>query len=345
MQENQKQLEICPKRRNYIQGAQQRAQDVSATCVFCDPANLEKNYILTECPECDVRLMLNLTPTLPLHRGRHLVVMPRSHEKDPNKIAIKQVKAECDEILGLAHRLHSDAFSQEYFTNIGPGGGQSVPNHFHRQFKSFEKEPLSLSEMLEEAKSATITIQQAFEQMKKKMEAPIEIFKADEESLPRLDCLCCCTGGSGSINDEKNLVVARLKHNYICLTQYPVLPGEIAVVPHRHVSSIKDLTAEEFYENMIVATALIPHLMEYANKKIRECTGANLSTIGMGNKASEKKKQRHHLYTLVMPRTTIAATPGTLEGNSCKLDENVPSFYKFAKKRMPAVRARLEDKG
>ena len=154
-----------------------------------------------------------------------------------------------------------------------------------------------------------------------------------------LQCHCCFIGCSPHNEDEKSLVVARFKHNYVCLSHYPTVPGELSVVPYHHVVSIKDLPEQSFFENMVIATALLRKTQEYAHDNIRESTGGNIYTKSMGRKNEQKE---YHVHTLVMPRTVISATPGTLDGHSCKLDYDPEHYFAYVKGIIAEVTERLK---
>ena len=47
------------------------------------------------------------------------------------------------------------------------------------------------------------------------------------------------------------------------------------------------------------------------------------------------------MHTLVVPRTIIVATPGTLEGHSCKLDYDPVHYFEYVKGIIVDVAERL----
>ncbi len=171
MQNNKKQLEICPGRRAYIQGVAQQNKNVAEksiapTCVFCDPEILAKNYILREDHECDVREMMNKNPYFDIDQGKHLLIMPISHAEEPSELSSEQVKYQADAVHVLCKKLHDRSFTQEYFTNWGRPAGQSVP-HWHSQLKSYELPPCSLPERMKRCSNPRLkTIEESFEETK-----------------------------------------------------------------------------------------------------------------------------------------------------------------------------------
>jgi diadenosine tetraphosphate (Ap4A) HIT family hydrolase len=357
------QLEFCPaSRQTYIlanikaaqdaakasqqpQQSQQPAPQEQKKCPFCDQEILSQNYILSEDHQCDVRVIMNKFPYYDFDQGEHLLIMPQSHNEIPGDLPSQLIMAQTDAAQEISGKLHDDAYSQEYFTNWGRMAGQSVP-HWHSQFKNYKKAPLSLPERTKEFNNALINnIGDAFKVVKERFAAStyVSMEKYNNTLMNRVrsfvglgdhsqECPCCSVRNTQD-SDEENFVIARFKHNYLCLAHYPFLPGELAVVPNRHVSSIKDLSQEELRENMIIATALLPMLKEYAQTGIRECGGGNIYTKSLGGKAPNAEQQKYHVHTLVVPRTTIQPTPGTLEGNSCKLDGDPMALFAYFKNK------------
>jgi diadenosine tetraphosphate (Ap4A) HIT family hydrolase len=322
------QLEIAASRRVYRQTADtQRAQGF---CFFCDEATLKNNFIVSEDYQRDIRVMMNKTPYFPFDQGQHLLVMPIAHEEDPDKISEEQIKAQCDAIQKLSATFYDHAYHQEFFTNWGKIAGQSVA-HWHSQFKNYTQKPMSVPDCVLVRENPCITkIEDALLKVQERLASTMyKPVRRVTLYMKEDGCLSCKVGRDES-NDKNNLVIARFMYNYVVLSHYPAVPAELSVVPFHHASSIKDLSQETFYENMIIATALMRKVQTYANEHVRECTGANLYTKSVGAEA-EEKYQKGHVHTLVMPRTTIVATPGTLAGDSCKLDYDPVHFYEFAK--------------
>src|SRR5437762_2846848 len=229
------QLEIAAGRRVYRQQADiQRAQGF---CFFCDKDTLASNYIVSEDTVHDVRVMMNKTPYFPFDQGQHLLVMPISHEEDPDKIPEEYIKAQCDEIQKLCAAFHDDAYHQEFFTNWGKIAGQSVA-HWHSQFKNYIQKPMSVPDCVRARENPCITkIEDAFlkvqEQLASTMYKPVRrvtLYMKED------GCLSCKVGRDES-GDKNNLVVARFMYNYVVLSHYPSVPAELSVVPFHHASS------------------------------------------------------------------------------------------------------------
>jgi diadenosine tetraphosphate (Ap4A) HIT family hydrolase len=342
MKDQGKQLECAAGRKNYI--TQADAHRASGFCVFCNEDSLKTNFILLEDSARDVRVIMNKKPYFPFDQGHHFVVMPISHEEDPDKISQKQLASQCYEAQKLSAALYDNSFGQEFFTNWDKLAGQSVP-HWHHHLKNYTRQPLSVPGEIAARKNSTIkTIEQAFAIVQELLiHAPIFVSVIPKDTID-LSCYCCSVGNSvcqalNIMAEAEDLVVAWFKYNYICLSHYPTVPGELSVIPYHHASSIKDLPEESFLENMTIATALLRKTREYAHDNIRESTGGNIYTKSMGKRNEQKG---YHVHTLVMPRTVIPATPGTLEGHSCKLDYDPEHYLTYVRGIIGEIVERLK---
>jgi diadenosine tetraphosphate (Ap4A) HIT family hydrolase len=148
--------------------------------------------------------------------------------------------------------------------------------------------------------------------------------------------------GGNATRDKNNLIIARFNYNYVCLSHYPKWAAELSVVPYNHASAIAHLSPEELKENMILAKILLPIVTDYANIYVRTCTGGNIYTKSVCDKASRADK-KYHVHTTVIPRTVIAPTPGTVEGNSCKLDHDSDHLIKHLKESMSIIKAKMSE--
>lgn len=341
MMSNDCQLDMCPTRKAYQrpqiitnnkESVQLESTATKQICVFCDSKILETNHIISEDKEHDVRVMMNKFPYCDFDQGRHLLLMPISHKEHPNEFSHNELAKQGDAVQKLSAQLYDEAYTQEYFINWGKISGQSQP-HFHGQFKSYIKAPMSLPERMESQKNSQIkTTEQAFEAVKIVLESAKNISVSSQQATLFNDSECnCCNVKNNADNDENNFVIARFKHNYICLSHHPRWPGEIAIVPNNHVASLKDLSQEALQENMILAMALLPKMREYAHEHIRECDGGNVFIKSMGNKASNKKKSKYHVHTLIIPRTTVPLIPGSMDGNSTKIDCDPLHLFEYLK--------------
>lgn len=323
------QLDLCTARKVYDQ---QQSQRPAGTCVFCDPAILALNYIIQEDHDADVRKMLNKNPYISsFDQGHHLLIMPIAHKGEPCDFSRKELDQQASAALDLSIKLYDGCHSQEYFTNWGKLSGQTVLSHWHSQLKVYMNQPRSLPEVIASQHNPKIaTIEEAFSVIK----ARLNFFQAKPLVDDQLFCdkhytCCCCI--KEECMDEKNLIIMRFKHNFVCLSHYPQLPGEVCVVPYKHVPAIRYLSQEEWNENMAIAMALFPKMREYAQAHIRDCDGGNLYTKSLGNSMSIDEQRRHHVHTVIMPRTTIPFIPGFIDGNSCKLDYDPLHLFAYLK--------------
>jgi len=339
------QLEFCPTRKAYIQHVVANKNSEVPKCFFCDKDSLKNNYILNEDADKDVRVMMNKSPYPDFDQAIHLLFMPIVHKVLPNDFSRQELINQVDAVHAISQKLDCKSYSQEWFTNWGKLGGQTVA-HWHSQLKIFTQPSCSMPERMKRVKDFSIkNIEDAFEKTK-------ELLNVCPDSLPNplhdgkvmrfyKECLCCMikNGKENNVdnNDKDNFVVARFLHNYICLSHYPSVAGEICVVPNRHVAAIKDLSQEELRENMILAMALLPKMKEYAQINIRQCDGGNLYTKSVGNKASKNQQEAYHMCTVIMPRTIISSTPGTKNRNSCKLDYDPNHLYAYLKETIKNI--------
>lgn len=330
MNSKDRQLEFpISTRKAYVQ-SNVLQKPTESVCNFCDEKILATNHIIREDHESDVREMMNKFPYFDFDQGQHLLIMPRSHKEHPEEFSHDEIVEQADAVRNLSAKLYGNAYTQEYFTNWGKDAGQSVP-HWHSHLKSYVKPPQSIPERIACYKDSRIkTIEEAYEELK-------TILESAKNTLPSLDSCydenecTCCTIKNEHAHDEKNLVVGRFPYNYICLSHYPSLPGEIAVIPNRHVAAIKDLSREEFGENMVLAMALLSTMQKYAHEYIRGCSSANLCTKSMGEKAPGNEKSNFHLYTRILPRTIISLSAGQFADSSCKLDFDPVHLFAYLK--------------
>jgi len=289
--------------------------------------------------------MMNKSPYPDFDQAIHLLFMPIVHKVLPNDFSRQELINQVDAVHAISQKLDCKSYSQEWFTNWGRLGGQTVA-HWHSQLKIFTKPPCSMPTRMKCAENFSITTTEgAFEKTK-------ELLNACPDSLPNplhdgkemhfyKECLCCMISNgqekNADNNDRNNYVVARFPRNIVCLAHHPSVAGEICIVPKRHVPAIKDLSKEELRENMILAMALLPKMKEYAQMHIRDCDGGNLYTQSVGSQASKGQQEEGHVLTRIMARTTIVSTPGTITGNSCKLDYDPNHLYAYLKEEIKKI--------
>lgn len=326
MEDNNRQLLLCPKRKTTIQS---QAPQSSEVCVFCDSTVLAKNYIVSEDKTRDCRIMMNKFPYFDFSQGYHVLIMPITHRLSFNDFSSMELAGQIDTARFISARLYPDSYTQEYFTNLGEGW-QSVP-HVHSHIQSFIVPPLPLSDTVNLKKSLTNTIDDAFTLVKEKL-------STGNFTIPERVNLCdhdecyCCSIIKNTDDDDKNFVIGRFKHNLICLAHFPRVAAEVVIVPYNHGHSLHHLNSEELLENMKLAFLLLPILKSYVQENVRQWKGNNIFTKSIGGKASQKDKEMYHLYTSVMSRTIILGNSGTIDGNSCKLDFDPTDLFNYLKK-------------
>lgn len=321
------QLELCQGRKAYNQSQSQKTP--LEKCPFCDEGTLEKNYILQK--DNDVRTMLNKNPYLSsFDQGHHLIVMPRYHKEHVDDFSPEELAQQTKAAHDLSIKLYDGSYSQEYFTNWGKYAGQSVP-HWHSQLKVYTQPPRSLPEMIALQSNPEIAdIKEAFNLIKAKLDSSKAMPVVADDDVCNDECHCCSVRQEQH-RDEGNLIIARFKHNFVCLSHYTRLPGEISVVPYRHVAAIRYLSKEEWRENMALSMALLSKMREYAHQHIRDCDGGNLYTKSLGSEMPAVDQNKYHVHTVVMPRTAVSLTPGFINGNSCKLDYDPSHLFAYLK--------------
>ena len=348
MNNHNNQLELCatrntayarPVREAEKQKTEEPQKAVTKPCPFCDADILKTNHIFSEDSAKNIRIIFNKFPYPSLDQGIHLLCTLITHKAHPNDLSSAEFVEQIDAAHSMSRKLHNEAYTQEYFTNWGAIAGQSVP-HWHSHIVSFNEPPCSLTEKMQRQKNQRIqSIEEAFIRVKKKLASEkyitMPLITADDEK----QCVCCTISKEIPKNME-NLVIERFKYNYLCLSQYPRWAGELSVVPYRHLPAIAHLSPEELRENMIIAKAVLPIMTEYANTYIRDCTGGNIYTKSICSKASHDQ-HNYHVHTTVIPRTTIAPTPGTVEGNSCKLDFNPEHLMTYLSDQMVTIKTKI----
>jgi diadenosine tetraphosphate (Ap4A) HIT family hydrolase len=339
------QFELCPRRnevyarrvaetRKKEEEAQSEHKQIAIVqpakpCPFCDQDILKQNRILQE--DGKVRIMLNKHPYFPYDQGIHLLIMPTAHVESPNNIEDHDFMQLINTARITSNKLYSTAYTQEYFTNVGLDAGQTV-KHCHTHFKSYTQPPAALPETIRRQKNPAIRTEQHMSEIVKfYLEGQEKKWPELLMSKENIEKCTCCSVGAATNGDEGNFVIGRFRHNYVCISHYPNWPGELSVVPDRHVPAIHYLPPEEWQENMILARALLPMMIQYAQKYIRDCNSGNLYTKSVGGQVSFDEQSKYHVHTVVIPRAKIPITPGTADGNSCKLDvdpEHLASYLK-----------------
>lgn len=103
-----------------------------------------------------------------------------------------------------------------------------------------------------------------------------------------------CRIGKDPDKDVENLVVWRGTHCYLVLNRYPYTGGHLMVVPYRHGTDVRGVSAEEWAEMLEGA-----RLAEASLEAVMHPQGYNLG-INQGGAAGAGAKEHLHLH--VVPR-------------------------------------------
>ncbi len=335
MSSDNRQLLLCPTRKATVQA--QVPQSLK-TCVFCDPEILAKNYIIYENEENDVRIMMNKFPYFDFDQGYHLLIMPISHKLSFDEFSTEGLAEQLNIAQYIDAQLYHDAYSQGYFINLGEGGGQSVP-HVHSHIQAFMEKPMSLPEMMKHKESSTNNIEYAFASVQSKLDSLENASVTCRESLcTQEDCYVCSMIDGEKKDEDKNFVVFRGKYNLVCIAHFPQIAAHIVVIPYNHSHTLKDLTSQEFLENIQLSLFLLPALKEYTQKNIRQWTGHNIFIKSLSALSLQQDKNNHHIYTSILPRTTISSPSATICQHACKLDFDAPNLFIYLKEYMKNYR-------
>jgi ATP adenylyltransferase len=131
--------------------------------------------------------------------------------------------------------------------------------------------------------------------------AELSAWPGDPELPP--DCVFCNlirsvawgvaeAGGDAEAAERAGLVVARLKHSFVCLNAFPYSTGHVLLVPYRHTDSLTKLEPAEAGELMETAQK-----MERALREVYRPDGINLG-LNLGEAAGAGVAQHLHLHML-----------------------------------------------
>jgi ATP adenylyltransferase len=98
--------------------------------------------------------------------------------------------------------------------------------------------------------------------------------------------------GVAEPSERAGLVVARLKHCFICLNAFPYSSGHVLLVPYRHTDSLAKLEPAEAGELMETAQK-----MEQVLRTVYRPDGINLG-LNLGEAAGAGVAQHLHIHML-----------------------------------------------
>ena len=152
------------------------------------------------------------------------------------------------------------------------------------------------------------------------------IKSADEEP----GCVFCDAFAGG---DEDSLIVCRAPLSFVILNKFPYNNGHLMVVPNRHIASLREATAAELSEIMVLAGRA-----EAAIHEAYAPHGLNMG-INLGKPAGAGILD--HLHMHVVPRWNGDTNFMTVVGNV----RVVPESLDATKAKLEPIFARLAREG
>ncbi len=124
-----------------------------------------------------------------------------------------------------------------------------------------------------------------------------------------------CAAVEDETSEDASLIVFRSRVSFIILNKYPYNNGHLLIVPHRHISSVKDATPDELSEMMALA-----RLSEIALTEAYIPHGMNMG-INLGKPAGAGILD--HLHMHVVPRWNGDTNYMTVVGQTRVLPEEL----------------------
>lgn len=336
--ESNKQIELCPHRHvYYMQQQQNKLSNAPKVCPFCDEKILENNRIIHK--DAQIMILENINPYF--MQGFHWMLLPILHKENPNDFSQSELAQHVQAMRKFSDFFYQESFLQEFVAALGLCAGQSQ-KHWHNHLKAYQ-ESLQCLSAREEKDEGLIKPKPDLALLQSKWNSWVSNGDLPESSHEiAQDCYYCCA--VENINDDKrNFVIKRFKHNIICFPKIPQVAAQVLVMPKVHVHAFKQLSQEAAAENMVLTMALLPKLQQYASSYIANCDGGNWIITGLGAKESVERKKNYHLYTALFPRTDMPFSPGTLVGETCKLDYNPTHLSNYLKNQINELALSLGD--
>ena len=107
-------------------------------------------------------------------------------------------------------------------------------------------------------------------------------------------CIFCDFPTNGAATYRENLVLVVQEHAFVCLNRYPFTSCHLLVVPRRHVSSLDDLSDEEY--------AALSTLIRTSAKCLSESTRSEGMNIGYNLGKAAGAGIAEHLHAHLVPR-------------------------------------------
>jgi ATP adenylyltransferase len=135
---------------------------------------------------------------------------------------------------------------------------------------------------------------------------------------PATACIFCIPGADSAAGPARNpLIVFAGPLAYVILNRYPYNNGHLMVVPHRHLSTLVDLSVDELHE-----VALLTQRSEAALREAYRLEGVN---VGINLGAAAGAGIQGHLHVHLVPRWYGDTNFMTVVGDTRVLPEDLPS--------------------
>ena len=123
--------------------------------------------------------------------------------------------------------------------------------------------------------------------------------------------------------DDKNFILKRTKHSYVCLNYYPYMKGHLLVLPQRHVGDLSLLTDEEFIDLNFLIRESVSVLKQW------KAEGVNVG-INLGKAAGASIPE--HLHVHILPRFDYNLNYAFLLSNIIIVDESLETVFSKLKR-------------
>jgi ATP adenylyltransferase len=130
---------------------------------------------------------------------------------------------------------------------------------------------------------------------------------------------CVFCDKHASLNDEKNYIVLRGRHNFLMLNIYPYTVGHLMIAPYRHIPSLTEAEPDELAELMSLTRDA-----EAVLRKVYQPHGLNL---GMNLGAAAGAGVAGHLHMHVLPRWVADANFMGVVAETRVLPEDLPRTW------------------
>ena len=135
---------------------------------------------------------------------------------------------------------------------------------------------------------------------------------------PSAGCIFCKPGTDTKAGDGRDpLIVFTGPLAYVILNRYPYNNGHLMVVPHRHLSTLIELSVDELHE--------VASLTQRAEAVLREAYKLEGINVGVNLGAAAGAGIQGHLHVHLVPRWYGDTNFMTVVGETRVLPEDLPS--------------------